>query len=134
MILLQRTVTGRYIQYPGHYTALIANTVDHTEPSRRKKGASMTLKIVKWKHMGQGDGGKKGVEKRERVILVWNQAAIKKFIFTWVKSEMSETWSWDYKNQFVCHKERTKCGRWQQIITEEKKRTKCTGNADFAQC
>lgn len=35
--------------------------------------------------MRQGDGvgvGKKGVEKREIVMLVWNQAAIKKLIFT----------------------------------------------------
>lgn len=37
----------------------------------------MDLKTLEWKHMGLGDAGKKRGEKREMVILVWNQAEIK---------------------------------------------------------
>lgn len=34
------------VQHPGHYTALIGDNVDYTESSRRKKGASTTLKTA----------------------------------------------------------------------------------------
>lgn len=74
--------TDRQSQYPGHYTALTGNNVNCTESSKRKKGASTTLEIAEWKHMGRGDGEKKRVEKREMEILVWKQAEMKKLIFT----------------------------------------------------
>lgn len=59
--------SDRQVQHPGHYTALIGNSVDYTESSRKKKGASMDLKTLEWKHMGQGNAGKKGGEKRNGV-------------------------------------------------------------------